>query len=212
MKGQNPPQHCLDKAQNIERYLASPMIASIYALIAVFWAVLLSGLFASLVYFSSVNPTAISITILAVLALIPSAFGIVAYFLRPKDPVSLWISRLAETLRTPLNVLSEICTFKTVLMNGATLSIQVVFYFAASPKDASLREQIYTFSHAALSTLCSMRFAAPAKRDFEAALEPALAIIASEWKLPVLYSNVLGVYVTADSYTYSDEDLLAAAG
>lgn len=187
------------------------MLASIYAIIVVSWAVLVSGLFAALVSLSAVNPTSVSITILAVLAFIPSAFGIVAWFLRPKDPVSSFISRMAETWRTPINVLSEICTFKTVLMNGASLSIQVVFYFAASPKDASLREQLYTFSHAAVSTLCSMRFSTPDKRDFEAALEPALAIVASEWKLPVLYSSVLGVYVTADSYTYSDEDLLAAA-
>lgn len=212
MKGQNPPQVFLDKAQNIEKYLAPATIALIYAIISVSWAVLIAAVFTALVYFSAVTAAPVTLTIFAVLALAPAAAAIPLWFLRPRDPVSSYIIRLAEMWRRPINVLSELCTFKTVLVNGETLSIQAVFYFQARPKDEDLREQIYTFSHAALSTLCSMRFSAPDKRDFEAALEPALAIVASEWKLPVLYSTVLGVYVTSDSYTYSDEDLFAIAG
>jgi hypothetical protein len=211
MKLQNPPQACLDKAQRIEKYLAPPLIASIYAIIAVFWAVLISGLFAALVSASAVNPTPVSVTILAVLALIPSAFGIVAYFLRPKDPASLYITRFAEMWRKPISVVAELCTFKTALLSGDTVSIQVAFYFPASPKAAEMKEQIYTFAYAALSTLCSMRRFAPGKRDIEAAIEPALEMVASDHKLAVLFPNVLGIYMISESYTYEDAALVAAA-
>lgn len=211
MKFQNPPQGNLDKAQSIEKYLAPAMIASIYAIIAVFWAVLVAGVFAALVSVSAVNPTPVSVTILVVLAIIPSVFGIAACFSRPNDPASLYITRLAEMWRKPISVVAELCTFKTVLLSGNTVSIQVAFYFPASPKAAEMKEQIYTFAYAALSTLCSMRHSAPGKRDVEAAIEPALEMVASDHKLAVLYPNVLGIYMISESYTY-DDVLIAAAG
>lgn len=210
MKAQNPPQAHLDKAHRIEKYLSPGTTGLIYAIISVSWAVLLSVVAAGLIHLSAVPAAPVTITIFAVLAVIPTAVSIPTWFLRPHDPVSSYIMRLAEMWRTPISLIAELCTFRTVLLSGDILSVQVVFHMPASPKAAELREQIYTFAQAALSTLCSMRHSAPGKADFEAAIEPAIEIVASEHKVPVLYSNVLGVYTISDLCSYGDEALLAA--
>ena len=208
MKAKNPPKAYLEKAQSIEKYLAPGMIASIYATIAVLWAVLISLVFAALVSLSAATPTPVTLAIYGVLAFVPSATAVAAWFVRPNDPVSACIAHLAATWRKPLSVVVERCTFKTVLMSGQLFSIQVAFYHSFKGDNRRLNEQLYTFARAALFTLCSMRLSPPSRADLEAAMEPALEIVASEFKLTVLYSDVLETYGIQE--TYEEEELVSA--
>ena len=194
MRRQNPPQAYLDKASEIEKYSNPLTTAAIYATVGILYAVFISLIFGILLYKSVLNPTAPIVTIFAAIALIPAIFAFLTWFLRPDDPLTSHVRELAEVWRRPLNVTSEQCTFKVQRTDGGTLCVDLSFYYPVSQRTAAIKERLYTYVHSALTCNCTMRVEVPTAEEIERLLDRPLEMLATEFKIPVLYLEVRNVY------------------
>ncbi|HTV04632.1 MAG TPA: hypothetical protein VME86_04635 [Acidobacteriaceae bacterium] len=194
MRRQNPPQACIDRARKIEKYLSPSSIATIYGIAAIAYAVVVTLIFGLLVAARMVTATQTTVMVFALAGLIPVVFLILAVFLRPNDPVSLYIKSCADTCRRPLPVSPDDCTFKVHLMDGELLCVKLSFFYPSQDRSADLKERIYTVVHGALSQDFSTRVIIPAYQEVEAALNKPLAILAEERGIPVLYSEIREVF------------------
>jgi hypothetical protein len=206
MRIENPPQAYLDRALSVERYLRPAVLATIYAAAAASWAVLLCLAFATLVHFAAANPTPITITIVLALALVPAAFAAAAWFLRPNDLLSTYISRYANMWREPIELVHDQALFKVMLMTGEVLGISVCFYYPMKEQKEEMKERLYSVTHSRLSAVGSMRNSAMSEQEIEAIIDPALEFIARGFELPVLYAEVGEVGKYREAYTIGQEE------
>ena len=208
MRSQNPPQAYLDRAQAAEKYLSPAMIASIYSIAATTWAVLIGLGFAGLVYLSDTNATPTAIVIVLVFALIPAAYSVAAWFRRPDDLISAYLTRYTNMWRIPIKLTHDQRLFKVMLMTGEVLGISISFYYPAKDDTKELKDELYTLTHAAISAVGSMRNSVMSEREIEETLDPALEKVAIEFGLPVLYAEVHEVGKYQEAYTIGQDDLL----
>lgn len=206
MRSQNPPQAYLDKAVTIEKYLRPAMIASIYAIAATAWAVFIGLGFAVLVYLSAASDTPIAITIVLAFALIPAAYAVAAWFRRPDDLISAYLTRYANMWRIPVKLTCDEQLFKVMLMTGDVLGISISFYYLAKEETADLKKELYTLTHAAISAVASTRHSAMSDREVEEIMDPALERVAIEFGLPVLYAEVHEVGKYQEAYTIGQDN------
>jgi hypothetical protein len=190
VRRQNPPQYYLDYAWEIEKYLNPLPLAAIYCLIAFSYCALVALLFAGLVYASVVNPTAIVITMFAAIALVPAIFLILAWFLRPDDPLSSHLSSLVEMWRNPITLLPEVSTFTIMLFDGEQIGMKIAFYYPSKNHTPAVKDRLYTCVHTALANSFSGRASAPTGPEIERAANAALETLALEYSIPVLYMEV----------------------
>jgi hypothetical protein len=190
MRRQNPPQSYLDKAQNIEKYLRPLTIAAIYGVSGLAYCVLVALIFVGLVYASVVNPTPIVITIFAAVALIPTILLLLAWFLRPDDPVSSHFSRVVDMWRNPIALQPEASTFTIVLADGESVGMKLAFYYPSESHTPSVKSRLYTCVHAALANDFSGHTAAPTRQEIEQAIDPGLETLALEYSIPIFYAEV----------------------
>jgi hypothetical protein len=193
MRRQNPPQAHLDKAQEIEKYLSPSMTAAIYGICGISYAVLVSLIFAAFVYESILRPTPAVVTIFAVIAFIPAIFIFLAWFLRPNDPVSSYITGLVDLWRRPIGVTPDPCTFKITLMDGESLQIKLSFYYPSKDQTSRVKERIYTSIHGALTKDFYLGAKLPTGQEIESALDASLEMLAAECGIPVLYLEIENV-------------------
>jgi hypothetical protein len=205
MRRQNPPPAHLAKAGEIEKYLRPEALATSYGVAAICYLALVSLLFASMVYESFVSPTPTTITLFAVIAFVPSTVASLAYFLRPDDPLSLYLTNKMNLWKCPISVPADSCTFKAGLRSGEIASITVAFHYPSKDQTKEVKERLCTCVHAALANDFSMRVQVPSYPDIENAVDASLETIAAEYKLPVLYLEVQNVDITRDSYSIEDE-------
>lgn len=208
MRSQNPPQAYLDRAQATEKYLRPAMIASIYAITAVTWAVLIGLGFAALVYLSDTNATPTAVVIVLVFALVPAGYAVAAWFRRPTDLLSAYLTRYANMWRIPINLTHDQRLFKVMLMTGEALGISISFYYPAKDDTKDLKDELYTLTHAAISAVGTMRHTAMSEREVEEIIDPQLEKVAIEFGLSVLYAEVHEVNKYPEAYTIGQDDLL----
>lgn len=212
MRSQNPPQAYLDKALATEKYLRPAVIASIYAVAAILWAVFICLAFVVVVNMSAASATPIAITIVVALALIPAVFAVTAWFMRPDDLLSNYLTRYANMWRIPIEVAKDHRLFKLMLMTGEAIGIDITFYYPAKEQTDELRERLYTLTHAALSSVCSMRNSAPSEDEVEETIEPKLDTVAREFDLPILYSEVRDIGQYPEAYTIGQDEFAQFGG
>lgn len=198
MRRQNPPQACIERAREIEKYLSPTPIAIIYGIVAVTYAIAITLFFGLLVAAGAIVETGTAVMVFALVALIPAVFIFLAAFMRPNDPVSRYIKSTADSVRRPLPVTAEDCTFKVHLMDGETLSIKMSFFCPSKDHSAELKDHLFTVVHGALSQEFSTRVIAPTAKDIEDTLEKPLAILAEIHNIPVFYPEIRDVYCARD--------------
>ena len=198
MRRQNPPQECIERAREFEKYLNPVSLAMIYGICAVGYAIAVSIIFALMTFGGAITENEASLTVFAVVAAIP-AFGIfLALFMRPNDPVSRYIRSAADSIRRPLPVSGDDCTFKVNLMDGEHLCVKMSFIYPAEHRSSALKEHLYAVVHGALSQDFSTRAVAPTAKEIEAALDKPLSALAEEHCVPVFYPEIRDVFVTGD--------------
>lgn len=194
MRKQNPPAEHIKKAEKLEEYLRPETITCIYGLSALIWVSIVAMLFALLVVASILRPTYLTIIIATIVGDIPAIAVLIAYSHRPNDPLSRQITWLANKWRRPLDVPGVECVFKTGLRAGdEMLIVKVAFHYPENHQSLEVREQLYTFSHAALTSEFAMMFTLPSHADVERALDPSIEMVATEYKIPVIYPEILDV-------------------
>src|SRR6185312_5951505 len=194
MRRQNPPLEHIQKAETIEKYLRPGTLAGIYAAIALSWAAIVALVLMGLVLISIWHPSAWRFAIASIIGGIPLLAVLIAYLHRPKDPLSRYLSGLANAWRCQLDVPGDECIFKTGLRAGdEMLIVKVAFHYPLKDQFPEVRGRIYTFVHAALTSEFSMSYSLPSFSDVERALEPSMEMLATEYEIPVLYPEILDV-------------------
>jgi hypothetical protein len=194
MKRQNPPQSSLERADAIEKYLSPVSIASMYGVLGIFYIAIVSLLFADLVANSDVSVSATSVTIYVAFAIIPASFLMLAWILRPEDPLSRHFFHLASRWRQPIALPPDCCTFQALMMDGEPISIKLSFYYPGGDQTALTKERLYTYVQAALASDCCMRYKMPTRRQLELVIDKPLETLAEELKIPILYCEIEDIY------------------
>jgi hypothetical protein len=210
MRRLNPPQDCLRKAREIERYLRPAALAAIYALLGLGYLVLISLAFVALLYAGILNPTPIIATSAAVIAFVPSIFAFLAHFLRPHDPLSCYISKHVNRWRQPIAVPAEQHTFKARLRNGDDVSVALSFYYPEQCKTIEVRERLVSSVKRSLGRYLLSRATLPTYREIENALDRAVESVADECNIPVLYLEVIGIDRVLSAHSPFQQDSIAA--
>lgn len=194
MRRMNPPSAHIRKAEELERYLRPEILACFYGTIAFLWFTATTAAFVGLVLKSILHPTAEIIALAALLGGIPALFAVIVYSRRPGDPLSRYVNGVADTWRRPLEVPGDECTFRTGLRAGdEVLLVKMAFHYPVRFQTLEIKERLYTFTHAALTSEFSMKYALPSFSDVERVLEPSMEMLAAEFKIPVLYPDILDV-------------------
>lgn len=205
MRRQNPPQSSLDQARALEKYLNPTAIAIIYALFATASFVFIALLFLVLVYGYGMSPTPMATSAFATLALAPFVLVLLAFRLRPGDPLSLSIRSLADERRKPIRVAGDHIGYKVLMMTGETLCVNLSFFYPAKNGTPELRERLKAFVRTALQQHCTTCSELPSEREIEKTVDDTLAIIAAEHNIPVLYSEVRDMHKIRDRYSKFDD-------
>lgn len=193
MKRVNPPQAYLRKSREIEKYLRPTVLAAIYALLGIAYFVLISLIFVALVYDSDLTPTPIMMTVVSVIAFVPSVLAVLAYFLRPDDPLSRYISKHVDRWRQPMAVADEQCTLKARLRTGEDVFVALSFYYPEHCKTLQVKERLRNSVSASLSRDFLSRSTLPTYREIEHALDATVELIAEDCTIPVLYLEVTSI-------------------
>ncbi|MGB7189207.1 MAG: hypothetical protein WBD10_03670 [Acidobacteriaceae bacterium] len=210
MRKQNPPQAYLENAEYLERYLRLPVILPVYAIAGLLCIGIVTLTFTLLIHNGILSSTPPVISAFVTLLCLPVVVAVAFCFLRPRDPMSAWLMSGVRTWRQPLELHREDYTLKELLGNGEGLSVKLAVYSPARNQTKDLKERLYLYMQAALARDCSMRIAAPDKGQIDAAIEPALEIVASESGVPVLYSEVLEVEMIQADFNFQQGDLESA--
>lgn len=200
MRSQNPPKEFLDKAQEIEQYLGANLIGSVYGIASLFYCVTVWVLFAFLVDESFLKPTFPAVATFSLVAFVPPILALLAYLIRPKDPLSSYVLRHANVWRRPLPVSPEQCIFNEMLLNGDNICIQLSFYYPPADQTDDVKERLYSYVNAALAKHCSMTKDLPTNEQINDVVDPALEVLAVEHNILVLYSEIRDVRKLPNSF------------
>jgi hypothetical protein len=206
MRRQNPPQASLDQALALEKYLSPFALGVVYALCAVVGFAVVALIFAVLVYSYILNATATATIFFSLVASVPAVFAVLAFVGRPYDPLSRSIRRLADSRRRPISVKADRSSFTVLLMTGEPLCVNLAFHFPAKYHLPEVRERLNAFVRSALERECCNRSDLPKDQEINAVVDRALDIVAAEFEIPVLYSEVRDMHKIRDAYS-NREDL-----
>lgn len=198
MKRQNPPSANVAKAGEFEKYLRPEAIAIAYGIVAICYLALVSALFVVLVHEAVLNPTSVVILTFAVIAFVPATAISLAYFLRPDDPLSLYLTNKAKGWRTPLSVWPDKCTLQAQLKDGSTGRVNLTFYYPQQSRTREMTEWLYTCAHAGLAQDFDKRTDLPTFPEIEKALDASLDMVADQFNVPVLFCEIQNVEVTEE--------------
>lgn len=206
MRKQNPPQANLENAEYLERYLQPTVIYSVYAIAAVLCVAVVALCFALLIWNQTLAATETTFVALAVLVCLPVAAALVLSFLRPRDPLSAWLTGGVKTWRRPLELHRQDCKFRELLGSGEGLSVKLALFYPVKNNSEEVRQHLFVYLKAALARECSMHIKAPDQREIEAVIDSALELVAQEGGVPVLYSEVAEVETIHAEQNYLSGD------
>ncbi len=199
MKRQNPPPAHVAKAGEFEKYLRPEAIATAYGVIAICYLALVCVLFAILVHEAVLNPSTVVILTFAVVAFVPATAISLAYFLRPDDPLSLYLTNKAKVWRSPLAVSPDKCTLQALLKDGSTGRVNLTFYYPEHVRTREMTDWLYTCAHAGLAQDFDNRTQLPTFPEIEKALDASLDTVANQFNIPVLFCEIQNVEITERS-------------
>lgn len=207
MKRQNPPQASLDQALTFERFLNPVQLGVAYAVLAIAGFIFVTILFAVLASSSLVSSTRATTVVFAMLALSPAVLALIEFQRRPDDLLSVLIRSAAESRRKPLSVTADRCTFKVLLRSGETLCVNLGFYYPAKYHVSQVQERVISRARLALELYASLRNEPPTDNEVQDTLDQALESVASEFDIPVLYSEIRDQHRIRDAYSQPDDAL-----
>jgi len=206
MRRQNPPQASLDQALALEKYLNPFALSVVYALCAIAGFAVVALLFAVLVYSYILNATATVTILFSLVASVPAVLAILGFLRRPHDPLSRSIRSLAASRRRPISVKADRYSFKVLLMTGEPLCVNLAFRYPAKYHLPEVRERLNAFVRSALEHECCNRSGLPRDHEITSVVDRALDIVAAEFEIPVLYSELRDMHKIRDAYS-NREDL-----
>ncbi|MFZ0661677.1 MAG: hypothetical protein WAM66_03215 [Acidobacteriaceae bacterium] len=201
MRRQNPPQESLDQALALERYLNPAPLGEIYTVCATAGFVVITLLFAVLASGYFLSPTKSTTTLFVLLALSPGVLALVEFISSPNDLLSFLIRRLANSRRRPIRLTADSCTFKVPLKTGETMSVNLSFHYPAKKYVAGVEEFLLDRVRCSLDHDSSMRTRLPSEKEVRDTVDDALDTVASEFNIPVLYSEVRDLHRIRDAYS-----------
>lgn len=210
MRRLNPPPAHIQNALEVEKYLRPTTIALVYVGFAALFAALTALIYAVLVHALILDSTPTSQTIFMIIGIFPIALAILAVLIRPHDPLSSYLMRVANFWRRPIEVPSEECTFTGLLGDGETLCAQISFHYPLKYRTQDVKERLYSYVNAAIAKECSTRETMPTNQEIERVIDPALEVLASEGEIPVLYSEIVGIFKLPRAFNFAPGDLGAA--
>lgn len=145
--------------------------------------------------------------VFALLALSPAALAVVEFRRRPDDLISTIIRSLAKSRRQPIDVVTDRCAFKVLLMTGETLCVNLAFHYPAKNHIAQVQERIIAHVRQELQRAASFRNDPPTDTEVLDTVDRALDTVASEFDIPVLYSEVRDQHKIRDAYSKPDDVL-----
>ncbi|MGB7189208.1 MAG: hypothetical protein WBD10_03675 [Acidobacteriaceae bacterium] len=205
MRRQNPPQASLDQARALEKYLTRGSIGTIYALFATVSFALVAMLFALFVYDNLVTASTAALAVFALMALLPAVLALLAFRLTPRDPLSIVIRGVADSRRRALPVKPLPISFKVLLGTGEALCLNFWFHSPVKCQTAAVKEQVICYVRTALEQHCRNLSEVPDEEEIEQEADRALGVVALEWEIPVLYSEVRDMHKIRDSYSRLDD-------
>lgn len=212
MRSQNPPHDHIQKARDIEKYLTPTSIVAIYAVLGISYLGSATLVFLGLFYDAILRSSPSSIIIAGVIAFLPSILAILACFIRPNDPLSLYLTKQAARWLTPIPVSPDPCTFKALMKNGETATIGLSFYYPQNFQSTEIKERLYSCIYAALGNGFSSRAALPTYEETEELLDFAAESVAAEYNIPVLYMKVTSLSQFRETHSpYRDSPTLSGA-
>lgn len=206
MRRQNPPQASLDQALALEKYLNPFALGVVYALCAVAGFAVVAMLFAVLVYSYILNGSATVTIFFSLVASVPAVLAILAFIRRPYDPLSRSIRSLADSRRRPISVKTDRYSFTVLLMTGEPLCVNLAFQYPAKYHLPEVRERLNAFVRSALERECCNRSDLPEDQEITNVVDRALDVVAAEFEIPVLYSELRDLHKIRDAYS-NREDL-----
>lgn len=195
MRHQNPPQAQLNRANEIERYTKPLMLIGIYATAAILYFALIAVLFLVLAYsrILEVSPTAV--TVFTMVAVVPASMIAFAPFLRPRDPVSRLVSSAVDDLRKPIELSADSRTFRTQLMDGDTLCVNLAFHYPVSDHTEAVRERLHSYVRSTLTLDFATRRTPPNAEEIKRILDHPMESLAAERGIEILYAEVRGTSI-----------------
>lgn len=190
MRRQNPPEIQLNRASEIERYQKPLILVGIYVSIAVLYCLLIVILFIILTYTQAFSVSTAVITVFTMVAVVPATLIAFAWFLRPRDPVSMLLAGAAADLRSPITLPADSCVFKTRLMGGEALCVNLAFYYPAESHSGALQERLYSSVRTALAQNFSTRRTPPDAEEIERAIDHPMESLAAEYGIAIFYAEV----------------------
>ena len=210
MRRQNPPQAHIDNAVDVESFLRPARIIGAYAVLSALYVALLASAYAVFARDALVNTTPRNTGLFFVAAAVPLLIAVLFCVLRPRDPISLWLTSISRQWRTPVQLAAEEHTFKELLGDGDGLCIKVSLYYPAKLHSQEIKDQLYLYVNGALARECSMRIVVPTLEQIEEAVQSALEIVGSERDIPVLYPVVREVYKIQSDFNFHEGELESA--
>ncbi|MGH9587611.1 MAG: hypothetical protein ACRD3F_11710 [Acidobacteriaceae bacterium] len=205
MKRQNPPQASLDQALAIECFLRPAPLVAIYLVCATAAFAVLALLLVILFSENVLNPAGNVGLLLLLLGLGPAVMAFVEFWRRPDDLLSAVIRNLANSRRKPIGVNAERCNFKVLLRTGEPMCANLTFQFPAEDHLPEVREYILSYVRLSLERYASMLTELPPENDVRDVVDRALDTVAGEYRIPVLYSEVLSLQKIRDAYSRPDD-------
>lgn len=207
MRRQNPPQASLDQAIVLEKYLNPAPLGVAYAVCAAAGFVAITILFAVLASGYLLSPTGTTTTVFVLLALSPAVLAVIEFRRRPADLLTAFIRSLVNSRRQPIEVVADRCAFKVLLMTGETLCVNLAFHYPAKNHVQPVQERIFGHVRQALERDASLRTDPPTDSEVLDIVDRALENVASEFSIPVLYSDVRDLHKIRDAYSRTDDVL-----
>lgn len=208
MRRQNPPQASLGNVLEIEKY-ASPLaiVAANTLCAAVVFGVLellLALLFAILVDGGVLNPSAITLTLFAGIALAAGWLAVKAFRSRPEEPTSESSASVTTFRPRPMELEADRCSFKILLISGDTACVNVSFFYPKEDHTEDVKARLNVFVRAALQRTCSMRSYLPSDGEILSEIDDTLKIVAAEFEIPVLYAELRETRKIGDANSRAD--------
>lgn len=207
MRRKNPPQEYLDKAEDLEKFLRPITIASIYALFAVLYAMVIAVVFTVLVHGLILSATPVITALFVIVGSIPMAYAVLTLFIAPRDPLSSYITKLAKSWRRPLDVRPDELVFRELLIDGDALCFKIGVYYPLPNQTLDIKERLYTYVNGALAKDCAMRDVIPTNKEVEDVINGPLELLATEHSIPILYAEIREVCKLRGAYDANTSNL-----
>src|SRR5690348_5551459 len=102
MRRQNPPQAHIENAVEVENFLRPVMIVGAYAVLSALYVALVASGYAVFAHEAVVSISPRNTALFLAAAIVPLLLAVLFCIIRPRDPISMWLTSIARQWRTPV--------------------------------------------------------------------------------------------------------------